>query len=179
MSAFFSQTIEKEAFPNSSLHHSHNVIPQFLPSHLYCSVILLPPADLHVCTKIFPPYSVFASKKSNSLQAIKFFSCLCADLIGKVERQYALLRCWGWYLPPGINTCWLWKLMNLLDFEDCRSLSVSVCSEKLPSVWKDPARSFSGASSCYQMKPQHHYLVSGFRETPVCRSFCFTQPHSD
>lgn len=37
---------------------------------------------------MFPAYSVIASRKSNSLQAIKIFTCLCADLIGKVERQF-------------------------------------------------------------------------------------------
>lgn len=84
----FYQGAEEEAFPNSSLSHVHTIIPPFLLMNKHCSVILLPSADFHAHTKIFPAYSVVASRKSNSLQAIKVFSCLCADLIGKVERQF-------------------------------------------------------------------------------------------
>lgn len=87
-SFLFYQAVEEEAFPNSSLYHVHTVIPLFLLMNKHCSATLLPPAHLYVHTKIFPAYSVIASRKNNSLQAIKVFSCLCVDFIRKVERQF-------------------------------------------------------------------------------------------
>lgn len=47
VSSFFSQALGKEVFPSSSF-HIHTAIPQFLLPNLYCLVVLLPPADLHV-----------------------------------------------------------------------------------------------------------------------------------
>lgn len=155
----------------SSLDTQLHTIPQLLLPNLYCSVTLLPSADLHAHIHNFSAYSVLASKRGSSIQNVKVFSCLCADLIGKVERQSALLHCWGWNLPLGINRCSTLETWESFGTEELyRYLCLTQFVVRNSSLCQRNQLGVFLVCFCFQMKPQQHNLVSGFGEAPLGRS---------